>query len=152
MHFAYEHGIQDWRDSPSRDLREPSRDHCLLVLTSESREVTFLCHFGHRSRFFGMNPSPHPYSFTTMESFQATRSKPKLIKLSTSFLQSTRFCPFLCWFQCLSDPVPSQFQCAQLAQKYPGGGKNKRNKEMKKKKVKANNFLLSLQTAQHRNR
>lgn len=100
---------------------------------------------------FGMNPSPHPYSFTTMELFQATRSKPKLIKLITSFLQSTHFCPFLGWFQRLSDPALGQFQCAQMAEKYPGRGKKKRNKGIKKK-VKANNFLLSLQTAQHRNR
>lgn len=81
----------------------------------------------------------------TMESFQAKKKKskqPKLIKLFTSFLQSMLFCAALCWFQCLSDPAPSWFQCAQLAEKYPG----------EKKKKKANNFLLSSQTetAQYR--
>lgn len=88
---------------------------------------------------FGRNSSPHPYSFTTMESFQATRwSKPKLIKLITSFLQSTHLCPFLGWFQGLSDPALSQFQCAQMADKHPGREKkrNKGIKKIKKKKIK----------------
>lgn len=67
-----------------------------------------------------------PYSFPTTELFQAEKpQQPKLIKLITSFLQSMHFCPFLCWFQCLSDPAASWFQCAQLAEKYRGGGGSK---------------------------
>lgn len=151
MHCAYEHGIWDWRDSPrlaGRDLRYFT---VYLFWLQRAGKLCSLPFLDIDLDAFGMNPSPHPYSFTTIESFQATRSKPKLIKLITSFLQSTHFCPFLYWFQCLSDPALSQFQCAQMVDMYPGG--KRRNKGIKKKeKVMANNFLLSLQTAQHRNR
>lgn len=108
-------------DQPGRDL-----GHCTVFLFWFQRAGKLLFfapwdmdYIPKSSRYIS------PY-FTTVELFQAEKSQQsKLIKLITSFLQSMHFCPFLCWFQCLSDPAPSWFQCAQLAEKYPGGVEGK---------------------------
>ena len=131
MHCVYVHRVNPWdlglEEIP---LDQPGRDHghCTVFLSWFQRAGKLLFFatwdMDYTSKSYR---SISAYSFTTMELFQVEKSEqPKLIKLITSFLQSMHFCPFLCWFQCLSDPAPIWFQCAQLAEKYPGEGRGKK--------------------------
>lgn len=105
-------------DQPGRAL-----GHCTVFLFSFQRAGKFATWDTHHIPKSSTCISA--YSCTTLEFFQAKNPNSNLIKAITPFWQPPRFCPFLCWSRCLSDPTARRFRCAKLAEKYPDKKKKK---------------------------